>query len=172
MRRHGAQQRCQQTRAQQSRHAIRTAPQIGHHQSPRRPAGRESNGHLLSSGVGSRGNFAGSHCSRRRIGRRGLSFQVPDVGSSAEVCQQPPGRASFFLGVQQQARLAALLEKERDAVEKVRTDSIRRERRSRIGSEQNLDESKGSLFQSFEHFRKARLILRLLIRRERRSRWG
>ena len=61
---------------------------------------------------------------------------------------------------------------ESDAVEKVRTDSIRRERRSRIGSEQNLDESKGSLFQSFEHFRKARLILRLLIRRERRSRWG
>ena len=59
---------------------------------------------------------------------------------------------------------------ESDAVEKVRTDSIRRERRSRIGSEQNLDESKGSLFQSFEHFRKARLILRLLIRRERRSR--
>ena len=50
-----------------------------------------------------------------------------------------------------------------DAVEKVRTDSIRRERRSRIGSEQNLDESKGSLFQSFEHFRKARLILRVLI---------
>ena len=42
-------------------------------------------------------------------------------------------------------------------------DSIRRERRSRIGSEQNLDESKGSLFQSFEHFRKARVILRLLI---------
>ena len=61
---------------------------------------------------------------------------------------------------------------ESDAVEKVRTDSIRRERRSRIGSEQNLDESKGSLFQSFEHFRKARLILRLLIRRERRSRLG
>ena len=40
---------------------------------------------------------------------------------------------------------------------------VRRERRSRIGSEQNLDESKGSLFQSFEHFRKARVILRLLI---------
>ena len=59
---------------------------------------------------------------------------------------------------------------ESDAVEKVRTDSIRRERRSRIGSEQNLDESKGSRFQSFEHFRKARLILRLLVRRERRSR--
>ena len=52
---------------------------------------------------------------------------------------------------------------ESDAVEKVRTDSIRRERRSRIGSEQNLDESKGSLFQSFEHFRKARVILRVLI---------
>ena len=49
---------------------------------------------------------------------------------------------------------------------------IRRERRSRIGSEQNLDESKSSHFHSLEHFQKARLTLWLLIRRERRSRIG